>query len=266
MNKTELLDKLARDGEERLVLARALDKLNTAQRKNIPAHTGFLSPAERSGVERLIAAAQYPRHLFWGGFPQAERTVCVFLPDWQEEEEFLALEEDSPLSALACTFPGGSGLTHRDFLGAILGQGITREKIGDLLVGEDRCDIIVLRELEDYLRLNLTSAGRVSLKVSPLPLSEIQVPQQRVSLIRDTVAAPRLDAVAASAFSLSRGKAADLISAGRLLLNYRECTKPDRAVAEGDVLSCRGLGKCSVKRLGGRTKKGRLLLELERYR
>ena len=75
----------------------------------------------------------------------------------------------------------------------------------------------------------------------------------------------RLDAVAASGFSLSRGKAADLIASGRFQLNHRECVKPDRTVAQGDVLTCRGLGKCVVKEVGGPSKKGRTMLVLERY-
>ena len=82
MNKTELLNKLAQDGEERLLLARTLDQMDAARRKNIPAHTGFLSPAERVRVEALIAAAGQPAHLFFVGYSGAERTVCVFLPDW----------------------------------------------------------------------------------------------------------------------------------------------------------------------------------------
>ena len=91
MNKTELLNKLAQDGEERLLLARTLDQMDAARRKNIPAHTGFLSPAERVRVEALIAAAGQPAHLFFGGYSGAERTVCVFLPDWQTSEDFLSL-------------------------------------------------------------------------------------------------------------------------------------------------------------------------------
>ena len=79
------------------------------------------------------------------------------------------------------------------------------------------------------------------------------------------MATPRLDAIVAAAFSTSRGKAADLISAGRVQLNYRECTKADKLVEAGDTLSCRGLGKAVVTQLGGRSKKGRVLVELERY-
>ena len=46
MNKTELLGKLSADPEERLLLARALDKLELCRTRNIPAHTQFLSLTE----------------------------------------------------------------------------------------------------------------------------------------------------------------------------------------------------------------------------
>ena len=266
-SKTELLDRLARDGERRLLLARTLDKLDEAQKRNIPAHTHFLSPSERADVENLIAAAGHPSHLFYGGFPEAERTVCWFLPDWQTPEDVLALEGqgEGTLRALRCTFPADSGLSHRDFLGAILGQGITRETIGDLLVFSDHCDILLLGEVEDFLLLHLESAGRTKLKTVPLPLEAVEPPAVTVKTIRDTVSSPRLDAAAATGFSTSRGKAAELIAAGRVQLNHRECAKPDRPVQAGDVISCRGLGKCRVKSLGSPTKKGRIPIELERY-
>lgn len=264
MTKTELLNKAAQNEEERLLLARALDKLELARRRNIPAHTGFLSPQERVAVEALLNAAGRPRHLFFGGYDGAERTICVFLPDWQEPEDFWA-GEDCPVRALRCSFPGGSGLTHRDFLGSILGLGLDREKVGDLLVGEGTCDLVLLEEVADFLLLHLEQAGRVRLKTAPIPLSRLEAPQVQVRQVRDTVSSLRLDAVAASGFSLARGKAADLISSGRVQLNHRECVKPDRAVAEGDVISCRGLGKCVVKEVGGPSKKGRIMLVLERY-
>ena len=87
----------------------------------------------------------------------------------------------------------------------------------------------------------------------------------QVKTIRDTVATLRLDAVTACGFSLSRSKAAALIASGKVALNHRECLKADRPVAEGDVLTCRGLGKCVVKEVPGQSKKGRTMLVMERY-
>lgn len=264
MTKTELLNKLARDGEERLLLARVLDKLELARDRGVPSHTGFLSPHERAVVEGLIRAEGWPRHLFFGGFADAERTVCAFLPDWLEEEDWLAGQEYNPIRALRCTWTGGS-LTHRDFLGSILGLGLDREKVGDLLVGDGVCDVLVLEDVADFLLLHLEQAGRVHLKVSSISLEMVSPPPVQVRTIRDTVSSLRLDAVASSGFSISRGKAADLISSGKVQLNHQECLKPDRPVNEGDTLSCRGFGKCMVKEVGGPSKKGRIMIVLERY-
>ena len=58
---------------------------------------------------------------------------------------------------------------------------------------------------------------------------------------------------------------AALIGAGRVSLNHRECLKADRQVAEGDTITCRGLGKCVVREVLGQSKKGRTMLIIERY-
>lgn len=264
MNKTELLNRCAGGDEEtRLILARALDKLDLVQRRGVPAHTPFLSPAQRAAVEGLIHACGNPRHLFTGGYEGAERTICVFLPDWLEEEDWPAGEH--PLAALQLSASAGASLSHRDWLGSILGLGLTREKTGDLLVEENRCQAIVLAETADILRSQLDKVGRYPVRAAPMGLEELTPPQRTVRLIRDTFATLRLDAVTASGFSLPRSKAAALISSGRVSLNHVECTKPDRQVGEGDVITCRGSGKCVVKQINGQSKKGRIMAELERY-
>lgn len=262
MNKTELLGKLSRSPEERLVLARALDKLELSRRRGIPTHTPFLTLAEQEGVERLAAAAGRPRLHFWGGWPGAERKICRFLPDYLEEDP---AGEEGPIAAVRLPLPRGERLTHRDYLGAVLGLGLVREKVGDLLVGESGCQVLLLREAAPILLTQLDQVGRVRVRPEPLPLEELSPPEQRVREIRDTVATLRLDAVAAAGFSTSRSKMAALIASKKLTLNGRECDKPDRAVGEGDVLACRGLGKCVLRTVSGASKKGRTVIVIERY-
>ena len=200
MNKTELLGKLSTSPEERLVLARAMDKLDLAQNRGVPAHTPFLSLAEQDGVARLLAACGHPGHLFWGGWEGAERKLCAFPPDWMEAEAFQTGEE-CPITAVTVAVPPDAKPTHRDYLGAILGLGLTREKIGDLLVGEGTCQVLLLREVEHVLLTQLDQVGRWRVRVSPCPLAELRPPEQKVKVIRDTVAALRLDAVASTAGS-----------------------------------------------------------------
>ena len=263
MTKTELLNKFSKDPEERVVLARALDQMDRAANRSIPCATQFLSPAQRAALEPLIAACGRPKHLFHGGYEGAERTVCVFLPDWQEAEDWDAAEE---LAAIQCAYPPtGAELTHRDLLGGLMGIGLTREKVGDILVGESAAQIVCMKEAAPIILSQFEQAGRYRLRLKEIPLTDLAPAPAEVKLIHDTVSTLRLDAVLASGFSLARAKAADAVTGGRVSVNHRECLKPDRPVAEGDVLTCRGLGKCVLKTVGGQSRKGRIIIEIERY-
>ena len=263
MNKTELLNKFAKDPDERMVLARAMDQMERSASRSIPCATQFLSPAQRAALEPLLAASGHPRHLFHGGYEGAERTVCVFLPDWLEGSDWTAEDE---LAAIEAAYPPtGAELTHRDLLGGLMGIGLTREKVGDILTGDTAAQIICLRETASIILSQFDQAGRYRLKLREIPLSALSPAPAQVKVIHDTVSALRLDAVLASGFSLARGKAADAVAAGRVSVNHRECLKPDKSVAEGDVLTCRGLGKCVLKTVGGQSRKGRIIIEIERY-
>lgn len=262
MNKTELLNKFSKDPEERMVLARVLDQMERTATRSIPCATQFLSPAQRAAAEPLLAACGHPRHLFAGGYDGAERTICVFLPDWQEDSGWDAEEE---LAVIEARFPPGAELSHRDLLGGLMGVGLTRERLGDILMLEDRAQIVALKEAAPILLSQFDQAGRHRLKLREIPLAQLSPAPAEVKVIHDTVAALRLDAVLASGFSIARGKAGDLISAGRVSVNHRECAKGDKTMAEGDVLTCRGLGKCVLKAVGGQSRKGRIIIEIERY-
>ena len=243
MDRRQLLDRAARNGDERVLLAHILDKCEQSRNRNIPSATDFLSPAEQRSTQDLLhAAAIHDGYAFCGGFERAERRMLLFLPDWQEEAD-----ESEYMTALRCTYRKEDTLTHRDFLGSLMAQGVTREKLGDILVSDGSCDLIVSRDIAPYLLQNVTSAGRVKLSVSEIELSDLSVPELKVKEIRDTVSTLRL------------------ISSGRVQLNYRETLKSDAPVAQGDVISARGLGKFEVAEVGGLSKKGRTALLLRRY-
>ena len=73
------------------------------------------------------------------------------------------------------------------------------------------------------------------------------------------------DALVGAGFGLARGKAADLIAAGKVSLDGLPCTKPDKPVPEGGKISARGYGKVILKEISGRTKKDRISIVLEKY-
>lgn len=260
MDKRDLLDRLAANGDERLLLGRVWDKYEQCRRRNIPVVTGFLSPAEQELVRRLMGALDVREGwVLWGGYDTAQRRQTHFLPDWQTEPDFEAV------AALRATFYEPNSLTHRDVLGSLMGLGITRESVGDILVAEQSVDVLVTEPVRRFLLDSWDSAGRVRLKVQPIGPTELQVPEEKVKLLRDTVSSLRLDAVASAGFRMARGKAAELITSGRVQVNWRECTKPDKLLTAGDTVSARGFGKFELTEVGGVTKKGRTSIVLKRY-
>ena len=189
----------------------------------------------------------------------------IGLPLEQYLDEGWLTGDEGPIAAVRAVYFAGDTLTHRDFLGALMGCGIKRETVGDIYVSEGSCDFLVTREILPYLLQNFLSAGRTKLHVEQLPNDQIRVPEQKVKAVRDTVSSLRLDGVVSSGFSISRGKAADYIAAGKCELNYAPCMKGDKQAAEGDVITIRGLGKIRLETIGGSTKKGRIAIEITRF-
>ena len=264
MDKGALLDRLGAVGEDRLALARILDRAQQAEMRNIPVATDFLSPQQQAMTMDLLRLAEIPESSWvrTGGYDGAERSLFLFLPDWLEPAD---AESQSPICCLRASFRQEDGLTHRDILGSLMGIGIVREKVGDILVSPGSADLLVLDTVAGYLLQSWNSAGRAKLTVAQIDPAHIHLPQVQRQELRDTVSSLRLDAVAAAGFRTARGKAAELIASGRVQVNWRTCTKLDKLLEAGDTVSARGLGKFQLAEIGGVTKKGRTCVTLLRY-
>lgn len=260
MDKKQTVAYLAQDKSEQMLLLRLCERLDSAIRRNIMGCTCFLCAREQ-----MLLAQLYPETplVFFGGCDGAERKMCFYLPDYLDEGELSG--EDSPLAAVRAQYYEKDTLTHRDLLGALMGLGIKRETVGDIYVGSGSSDFLLTREILPYVLQNLTSAGRSALHLHPIALAQLQVPQQNVKTVRDTVSSLRLDSIISSGFQLSRTKAAEYIAAQKAELNHALCQKADKAVAAGDVISVRGLGKLRLESVDGTTRKGRLGITVSRY-
>jgi RNA-binding protein YlmH len=245
--------------EDDILLAGIEDKIRQCEDHYTATNTTFLDVRQRTLAETKCRQHKGLRHVFYGGYEDAERTVAVFLPDYAE------LSDHDPLALLRITQSGQKTLTHRDYLGSILGLGIRREIIGDILVRDNGADIVIIKEMGDFLLFNYEKAGRASLKVEVVSIGDILLPEVRFEEKRDTVASLRLDNVVASAFNLSRGKAAEAIERGLVFVNGLETLKADRPIKEGDRLVLRGKGKVLLKAASGATKKDRIPVVILKY-
>ena len=244
-----------------MLLAKVWDKIHTGITRNIPAHTGFLSPRELEMTRFLFGETD--GLCSFGGFEDAERRMLCYLPEYLDESSLY--DSDSPVVCLRATFYEGDTPTHRDFLGGLMGIGIARETVGDICVGKGTCDFFVTAEIAHYLLQNFTGAGRTKFRLTAIPLSQASIPQPEVKIINDTVASMRLDGIVSSGFRISRTLAAQAIAAGKVAIDGLPCEKSDKAVAEGCKISLRGSGKIKLEKVNGQTKKGRISVVIHRY-
>ena len=255
------IDKITQSNEDKVLLAKLWDKITAGMRKNIPANTCFLSPREQEMANYLFGC---PEGLhFFGGYPDAERKMLVYLPDYLDENALYG--EDAPCICLRAAFFQGDSPSHRDFLGALMGAGISRETVGDICVSTGSCDFFVTAEIAPYLLQNFTSAGRTKLHLEQIPLTDACIPEPEVKEIKDTLASLRLDSVISSGFRIGRSLAAQYVTTGKAAIDGLPCEKPDKAVAEGAKISVRGLGKIQLAAIGSRTKKDRISVVIHRY-
>ena len=121
----------------------------------------FLSPPERVEAEAIFQRLTDVHIVSWGGYPQAERQRIAIARS--------EIPLDNSQIPLALVDIAGNFMfdpaTHRDFLGALLGTGIVREKVGDILVlGERGAQAIVVPELLEFLTMDLNQVRSVPVK------------------------------------------------------------------------------------------------------
>lgn len=255
------IEKIAHTPEDRLLLAKLWDKILAGVNRNIPAWTCFLSPRELEMTRFLFG--DLPGLTAFGGYADAERKMLVYLPEYLEEDWLM--EEDAPLVCLRAEFYEHDTLSHRDFLGALMGAGIGRETVGDICVGDGSCDFFVTAEIAEYIRQSFQSAGRTRLHITRIPLSQVKVPESETKQIKDALASLRLDSVISSGFRIGRSLASQYVAAGKAAIDGLPCEKPDKQIAEGAKISVRGLGKIRLTSVNGQTKKGRISVLIDRY-
>ena len=248
------------DMELKEILLSHMDDLADEAVKTGCSASRFLTPAEAQGVSAHFSRRRDVALSFDGGYENAERTRAIFLnPDWGE------YDRAELLTVLKIDHRPQDNLGHRDVLGALMALGIERDTIGDIIVGEGYAILVCLPELGEFIINNLNKAGNVGINVLPINLDELPVRQEDITIKTDTVASLRLDAVLSAAFSLSRAKASELIVSGRVNLNHQPCEQSAKELAEGALLSVRGLGRAKLLEVGRVSKKGRIFIQIGLY-
>jgi len=241
------------------LLRRADELRRRSLDRAIVTHTNFLTPAEQH-VLLQMPHLRPALHLSGGG-AEAERCVAFFLPDYLSSADF---DPGDYLTAfhVRCRFVRPR---HRDVLGSLLGLGLARWSVGDIHTVGEEAWFFCLPSVAGHISAELTKIGRNGAQVQEIPLDLVPAPERVREEVSFTVSGLRLDAVLAGTFHLSRTQAAELIAAGAVQLNYALCEKPAATVTPGDVFSLRGYGKACLREAGGKTRKDRTRVVVDRY-
>ena len=254
-------EELLKGVENRDDVARVIDQAEQAIKTWEVVSSDFLSPPVLAEIQQQFKRLTEVELLPWGGYPQAERQRLAIarseLPLDSSQVEVAALD-------IAGNFLFDPA-THRDFLGAILGTGLVREKIGDIIVlGERGAQAIVVPEMVEFLETQLVQVRSVPVKTQRIDLEELKIREPKKKEMTTVEASMRLDAIASAGFGVSRSKMTDLISAGDVRVNWKDITQASHLVKSGDLIAIRGKGRLEVGEVAV-TKKERYRVQLTRF-
>ncbi|KAM7498691.1 hypothetical protein LguiA_023105 [Lonicera macranthoides] len=170
-------------------------------------HTDFLTPPVLKESMLQLEKLADVRAVAQGGYPEAERCrLSVGHPE--------ALTNDPDIVA-ALSISGNFGFqtcSHGDVLGSVLGTGIVRDKLGDIMLqGEKGAHILIVPELVDFLTSSLDKVGNVPVTCKKIPLLALEYEPPRTKTFKTVEASLRIDSIASAGFKISRSKLVDLI-------------------------------------------------------
>lgn len=248
--------------DERYLYARISDLAALSRKTGVPRFSRFLNEREAM-IAKSAAGSEHAKPVFYGGFDDACRTVCGFFEGTYAEE--MSPEETRelfPVSSVTFTFRKFDKLSHRDFLGAILGTGLERSVLGDIFVSEERAVVFCL-ETALELVCGLTKIGRAGVRTEKGITGEI--PRTKLETLDRTVSSLRLDRLVGACANISGERSALLIRSGLVSADFSVCPSVSCVVKEGTVISIRGYGRFRLAKIVGETKKGRVHVLLEKF-
>ncbi len=234
------------------MLSSVYDKLEKSYQKGYPIYSDFLDEKQIVLAKQLFSF--YRDDLcFFGGVPNAERQVCYLDFGYGE----------TPIKMIGISSSCGNQFGHRDVLGALMGLGIKRQKLGDIVVGE-LSYFLVKEEIAEYVMENLHTVGRYPVSLEVIENPEIEK-EQSFSYRSTTVSSLRLDCLVGDIAKLSREKAKELILAGKVKVNHFETTQYNKTLSVGDLISISKKGRFVLEEVEGVTKKDRVKILIKKY-
>ena len=196
----------------------------------------------------------------WGGYEDAERCVACF-----GDREYFTDNADYPIKCILIRPVNqkfADTLSHRDFLGSLMGLGIRREVLGDIIINENCGYLFCLENIADYIIENLTQVRHTTVKceiTEKIPEDVLPQPENREII----VSSERLDVIVSAIYKMSRSQVLPIFHTEKVFVNGAVKISPSATINIGDKISVRGFGRFIYKGVLRTTKKDRLVINVE---
>lgn len=248
--------------DDRRTAGRLLDMAGNCYNSGIPLYTDFLDLNKQSIFHKVCTMPDFPpvHYIMDGGYDMAERKAVIFLP----YEDFPYSTPYDIIMIKPANIRFAQELNHRDYLGSLMGLGIVRDKLGDIIVDNGCAYVFAATGISDFIISNLCQAGHTTVVASIVDKPDFHY-TPAFEEIKGTVASLRLDSVISLGFKGSRSSMISHIESGQTAVNGRIITSNAYNLKPGDIISVRGLGKIKFIDSVASTKKGRLVVIIHKY-
>lgn len=242
--------------ETELLLSKVDDAVTLYQRRGCPVYSGFYNENEISAVIGHFASLHFTDFVFWGGAQNCTRMMM---------SAGFSSNYDFPITVLRFDFRKCDELSHRDFLGAFMSLGLSRETIGDIIVDVGVSYAFVKNEIADFIMSQISKIGRVGVKITKEENVSLSFEQKTQEIVL-SVSSLRVDNIVSKICFISRSEAAKLISSELVFVNHVAVKSNSLILKENDVITIRKKGKFIFQSILGLSKKGKQRILLKHFR
>ena len=225
--------------EQREVAEKLLQSISFVENRNTV--TKFLTNFEQIVLSQIVAYNYSDFKVeFFGGFDDAERKKAKIISNEYYDVDF-------DIVCLKAKFNNKfNKVEHRNILGAIHNLGINFNRFGDIIVLEDEVFIFVDEEIADFISMEFTKAGRVSLNFERVDLSDVTI-KKKYEDFEIISSSFRIDSIVAKITNKSRSKVKEFLEQDFIKLNHVVLRNGEKTCATEDIISIRKYGRFVVK-------------------
>lgn len=234
-----------------------IDKANGCLKNYDVRYSDFLNPFEVENAKAILNSDTNLKYSVDGGYDESERKIVFIYPFYMEYEDindtlrFIQIEGNFKFKSIS----------HKDYLGSLLSLGIKREKIGDIIIHENFCQVIVSNDICDFILMNLEKVSNNNVKLKEISREEIVYSSPKCKDVSFTVTSSRIDCVISGLYNISRQESSKLINNEKVQVNYEKITSASKEIKSESLISVRGKGRAQIISIGDLTKKNKIKVQ-----